>query len=163
MKTENDSRRKMRYGTRIIAFFLVAGGQLGILGSVQMGFHFAQQHQSLRVIFAIIGTALFAWGILTGVALWRATPRGFKWAKIMVALQVPVFSVARFSYEFSTLFSFRVMIGNTTHHIGGNIGSSSNLYLSPQSLGFIFGINIVAAVVLLYLIRTSSAPPSGRS
>jgi hypothetical protein len=47
------------YGARIIAFFLVAGGLLGILGSVQMGFHFARQQQILRVIFATIGIALF--------------------------------------------------------------------------------------------------------
>jgi len=156
MQKENSSRGKVMYGARIIAFFLVAGGLLGILGSVQMVFHFAQQHESLRVISAIIGTALFAWGILTGVALWRATPRGFKWAKIMVALQVPVFCVARCTYEFSTLFSFRVMIGNTTHYIGGNIGSSSNLYWSPQSPGFMFGINLVAAAPLLYLITRGS-------
>jgi hypothetical protein len=47
------------------------------------------------------------------------------------------------------------MIGNTTRHIGGNIGSSSNLNLLPQSLGLLFGINVVAVVVLLYLIRAS--------
>jgi hypothetical protein len=156
MQKENSSREKVMYGARIIAFFLVAGGLLGILGSVQRGFHFARQQQILRVIFATIGIALFVWSILTGVDLWRATPRGFKWAKIMVALQVPVFCVARCTYEFSTLFSFRVMIGNTTHYIGGNIGSSSNLYWSPQSPGFMFGINLVAATLLLYLITRGS-------
>ena len=58
MQKENSSREKVMYGARIIAFFLVAGGLLGILGSVQMGFHFARQ-QHLRVIFATIGIALF--------------------------------------------------------------------------------------------------------
>lgn len=155
LKTENDKDGKMKYGKGIIGFLLVAGGLLGILGSVQMGLHSAQQHESLRVISAIIGIALFVWGILAGVELWRARPRGFKWAKILFALQVPTFSAAHFVYEFSTLFSLRVMIGNTNHYIGGNIGSSCNIYLLPQSLGFMLGINIVAVAVFLYLIRTS--------
>ena len=159
MSTGTESRGKMRYGRSIIGFLLVAGGLLGILGSVQMGLHSAQQHQSLRVASAIIGTALFAGGILTGIALWQATPRGFKWAKILFALQVPVFGVGCFSFEFSTLLSLRVMIGNTTHRIGGNIGSSLNLYWSPQSLGFMFGINIVAVIALLYLITRRLANP----
>jgi hypothetical protein len=155
MKTDNGCRGKVVYGARIIAFFLLAGGLLGILNSVLMGFHFAHRQESLRVISAILSAALFAWGILTGVALWRGTLRGFKWAKILFALQVPVFSVARLSYEFSTFFSFRVMAGATNHYIGGNIGSSSNLYVAPQSLGLMFGINIIAVIALLYLIRGS--------
>jgi hypothetical protein len=155
MKTESSNRGNIKYGARIIAFFLVGGGLLGILSSVLMGFHFAHLHQSPRVISAIVSTALFAWGILTGVALWRGTPPGFKWAKILFALQVPVFCVARLTYEFSTFFSFRVMVGNTNHYIGGNIGSSSNIYVSPESQGLMFGVNIVAFIALMYLIRVS--------
>lgn len=100
MEMKHDSRGNMRYGAKIIAFFLVAGGLLGILSSILMGFHFAQQHQNLRVIWAILSVALFAWSILTGVSLWRAMPRGFKWAKLLFALQVPVFSVAMLRMNF---------------------------------------------------------------
>jgi len=161
MKTENSGRGNMRYGARIIAVFLVAGGLLGILSLVMMHYHLAQQHQSLPVISSVISVALFAWGILTGVALWRATPRGFKWAKILLALQVPVFHLARLTYEFSTGFSLRVMIGNTNRNIGGDIGSSLNFDVSPQSLGFMFGINVVAVIALLYLIRASRPASTG--
>src|SRR5882757_10360667 len=107
---------------RIIAFFLIAGGLLGIVNLVLMGFHFAD----------LLSAALFAWSIVTGAILWRGTPRGFKWAKILFALQVPVFGVGRLVYEFSTFFSFRLMIGDTNHYIGGNIGSSSNIHVLPQ-------------------------------
>ena len=161
MKTDNSSKGNVKYGARIIAVFLVAGGLLGILSLVMMHFHLAQQHQSLPVISSVVFVALFAWGILTGIALWRATPRGFKWAKILFALQVPVFHVARLTYEFSTGFSFRVMIGNTSRYIGGDIGSSLSFAVSPQSLGFMFGINIVAVIALVYLIR-ASRPASTR-
>jgi hypothetical protein len=149
---------KTKNGNRIIAFFLVAGGLLGILNTVSMGLHFARQQDSLRAISAILSAGLFTWSILTGIALWRAAPRGFKWAKMLFMLQVPVFGIARLTYEFSTFFSFRVMIGDTSHYIGGNVGSSSNIYLSPQSHGFIFGINIVAVIALLYLTRESQRP-----
>ena len=155
MKTGNSRKGNVKYGARIIAVFLVVGGLLGIISLVMMHFHLAQQHQSLPVISSVMSVALFAWSILTGVALWQGTPRGFKWAKILFALQVPVFHVARLTYEFSTCFSFRVMIGNTNRYIGGDIGSSLNFDVSPQSLGFMFGINIVAVIALLYLIRAS--------
>lgn len=155
MKTVNDGRGATKYGARIIAFFLLAGGLLGLLGSALSAGHSFQQHRVVAEISGILSTALFAWCIPIGTALWRTTPNGFKWAKLLFAIQVPVFSIARFSYEFSTFFSFRVMVGNTTRHIGGNIGSSSNLNWLPQSSGFLFGINIAAVLILLYLIRSS--------
>ena len=155
MKTANSSRGNTKYGARIIAFFLLAGGLLGLIGSLLAVYHCAQQQRVLAGMSGILSAVLFGWCILTGAALWRTTPTGFKWAKLLFAMQVPVFSVARLSYEFSTFFSFRVMIGNTTHHIGGDIGSSSNLNLLTQSLGFLFGINIVAVLIFLYLIRAS--------
>jgi len=161
MKTDKRSKGNVKYGARIIAVFLVAGGLLGIVGLVMMHFHLAHYHQSLPVISSVVSVALFAWGILTGIALWRAMPRGFSWAKILFALQVPVFHVARLTYEFSTGFSFRVMVGNTNRYIGGDIGSSLNFDVSPQSLGFMFGINFVAVIALVYLIR-ASRPASTR-
>ena len=142
-------------GRRIIAFLLVAGGVLGILGSLSMAGHFAGRQESLRVGSAVVSAGLFAWGILTGVSLWRGTARGFRWATFLYALQVPVFSVGPVSYEFSTLLSFRVMAGNTTHFVGANIGSSANIFLSDQSLGFMCGINLVAVIALCCLVATS--------
>jgi hypothetical protein len=125
------------------------------LAGVMMRAHLAEQHQSLPVLASALSIALFAWGILAGVALWRATPRGLTWAKILLAFQVSVFHIVRLTYEFSTGFSFRVMIGSTNRYIGGDIGSSLNVGLPPQSLGFMFGINIVAVVALAYLIGAS--------
>ncbi len=162
MKTASASRGKTKYGARIVALFLLAGGLLGLLGSLFAVYHSAQRHQIFAGISGILATALFGWCIPAGAALWRTKPSGFKWAKLLFAIQVPVFSIARFSYEFSTFFSFRVMIGNTTHYIGGNIGSSSNLNLLPESVGFLFGINIAAVLILLYLIRASRVA-SGKS
>jgi len=132
---------------RILAFFLIGGGLLGILNSGLVGFHLG----------AFIGAVLFSWSIVTGVVLWRRMPAGFVWAKILFALQILVLSVGRLVYEFSTFFSFRLMIGDTSHYIGGNIGSSCNIRLFPHSVGFLVGINIVAVVALFCVMRISRA------
>src|SRR5215831_13498716 len=157
MKTANDASGATKYGARIIALVLLAGGLLGLLGSALSVYHSFQQHRAVGGVSGMISTALFAWCIPIGAALWRTTPEGFRWAKLLFVMQVPVFTIARFSYEFSTFFSFRFMIGNTTHSIGADIGSSCNLNWLPQSVGFLFGINIAAALILLYLIRSSRA------
>jgi hypothetical protein len=158
MKTANGtSTGNTKYGARIVAFFLAAGGSLGLLGSLLAVYHSVQRHQLPAGMFAILSTALFAWCLPAGIALWRTRPTAFKWAILLFGIQVPVFSIARFTYEFSTFFSLRVMIGNTTRHIGGDVGSSSNLNLLPRSLDPLFGINIVAVLILLYLIRASRA------
>lgn len=161
MKTLNDGSGGTKYGARVIALILLAGGLLGLLGSALSVYHSFPQHRTAAGVSGVISTALFAWCIPIGVALWRTTPSEFKWAKLLFVMQVPVFTIARFSYEFSTFFSFRFMIGNTTHSIGGNIGSSSNLNWLPQSVGFLFGVNIAAALILPYLIRASRVLNAG--
>ena len=145
---------------KTLAVFLIAGGLLGILESVLKGVHFSQQNQTIRLISSILSAALFAWGIPVGIGLWQGTLAGFKWAKLLFALQVPVFSLVHVSYELSTFLSFRVMLGDTNHYLGGNIGSSSNIYLSADPTGVIFGVNIVAVLALLYLMKASRFAPA---
>ena len=154
MKTASGTR-VTQFATRVIAFFLLAGGLLGMVGSVLAVYHRAQQQPILTGMSSLLSAVLFGCSLLTGIALWRRTDSGFKWAKLLFAMQVPVFGFGRVSYEFSTFFSLRLMAGNTTHLIGGNIGSSSNLNLLPQPVGSLVGINVVAVLILWYLIRAS--------
>jgi hypothetical protein len=87
MKTINDGiGEKRRYGARIVAFFLLGGGLLGMLGSAVTLYHSAQQHRLLAGVSGVLSTVLFAWCIAAGVALWRTTPNGFKWAKLLFAM-----------------------------------------------------------------------------
>ena len=157
MKMEIADRRKASVGERIIGAFLIVGGLLGILTAVLMGLRFAKQNETLRAFIQMISAGLFGWCIATGIALWRGSPGAVRVAQLLFALQVPAFTLARFSYEFSTFASLRLMTGNTSHNIGGNIGSSFNLYWQPEPLRAMFGINIVAAIILVYLIRASRA------
>jgi hypothetical protein len=152
----------MKLAARVISLFLILGGLLGLLGTYFLVVHVLRQYQDIRVISTTASAVLFAASILSGIELWKGRPRGFKFAKILFALQIPVFTLARFTYEFSTFFSLRVMIGNTNHTIGGNIGSSSNIYLLPQSAGFMAGINLVA-VVARYCLYVISRPVKSQS
>jgi uncharacterized membrane protein (UPF0136 family) len=152
----------MRYGRWFVSFLLVVGGLLGLLGAVMMAVQAFHQHQNSRLVSGVLGGALFAWSIMAGIDLWRDRPRGFKWAKILFALQVPIFSLGHFVYEFSTLLSIRVEIGNTTHHVAADIGSSSNIFWLPQPPGFLLGVNVVAVAVLVFLRHYRWVAGSGR-
>lgn len=155
MKTEFTVRQKASVAHRTIAVILIVGGMLGILTAAMTGLHFARLNETLRAFTQVISAGLFVWCIATGIALWRGWPAAVRAAKIQFALQVPAFTLARFSYEFSTFVSVRLMAGETAHNIGGNIGSSFNLYWQPEPLGAMFGINIVAVSILAYLIWAS--------
>lgn len=63
-----------------------------------------------------------------------------------------VYMLGHCVYEFSTFLGLRVEIGSTTRHLGADIGSSSNIYWLPQPAGFLLGVNLVAAAVLVSLI-----------
>jgi hypothetical protein len=152
MSEQNRNKAPHRYVLKIIGVVLILGGLLGIAASVPAVIHFAHEHQVARVISAIMGIALFAWSIPTGVGIWRESACALKWAKILFALQIPVFSIGRVVYEYSNFLSLRIMVGNTSHNFGGDIGSSSDFYLLPQSPGFMFGVNLFALIVLVYLI-----------
>lgn len=134
MKIDKETSSGGRAGwvTKTIAFFLGAGGALGVLISVLMAIHLAHEQQTQRVISNIISALLFTWCVPTGIELWRGTPRGFKWAKILFAIQVPVFGAGRFVYEFSTLLSFRIMAGDTTHYVEETLDRQATFTFPPN-------------------------------
>jgi hypothetical protein len=47
--------------------------------------------------------------------------------------------------------SARVLFGHSNRRFGADIGSSLNFLISPEPLGWMLGINIVAGAVVLYL------------
>jgi hypothetical protein len=154
---------KSSFVSKVIGVVLILGGLLGIAASGAAVMQFAHQHQMGRMISSSLAIVLFAWGIPTGVGVWRESPRELKWAKIIFALQVPVFSIGRLVYQYSNFLSVRIMVGNTSHNFGGDVGSSSDLYVLPHSPGFMFGVNLFALIVLMYLIARSSGQRRGES
>jgi len=154
----NKSKNGVRWGSRFVSILLIAGGILGIMLAFSLIKNFSHQHQPYRLIVPVASIAVFGWGAFKGISLWRGKPSGYKWAKILFALQIPVLTLGRWSYEFSTAMSARIMFGHTNRQFGGDIGSSLNFLISPDPLGWLFGINLIAVMVLVYLFWAS--PPN---
>ena len=85
----------MKRAARFISLFLILGGLLGFLGMYFLAVHAVRQHQDMRVIFTILAVVLFGWSISPREIRWQGKPRGVKCAKILFALQIPVFTVAQ--------------------------------------------------------------------
>jgi hypothetical protein len=139
---------------KFIAFLMIVGGVVGIGLSIWMALQTSGQ-QPAFAFYALVFSAVFGWATWKGVSLWRGKPDGYKWAKILFAAQIPTLSVPYFSYEFYTGLSIRLMFGDVTSNIGFNIGSSIEFYVSPAIQNTVFGVNIVAIVILAYLLKIS--------
>jgi hypothetical protein len=103
----DDDPRRADYGVRLIAVLLIAGGILGVVGAVAVTSAFIRDQRPYRAVPAIASMAVFGWGAIKGIDLWRGRPQGYRWAKILFAFQILTFSVAGLSYEFSTGISGR--------------------------------------------------------
>ena len=84
---------------RVLAILLAAGGVVGIGVGVWMGYTFIQTHWIYGVLVAAL-LGLFVWSVIAGIRLWRGEPKGWKWATILFALQIPIFTIPGLSYEF---------------------------------------------------------------
>lgn len=144
-----------RLGQKTVAVFLAGGGLLGLANVIRIGLYVAQRHMNFDVMPAVMSVTIFVCCISTGIALWRAVPWGRRLATILLALQIPLFNIGRFVYEFSALLSVRLLIGDTNSHFLPDIGSSFNLALLPEPVGLRFGVNIVAATMLAFLTWVS--------
>jgi len=147
--------RNVRWGARLLVVLLVVGGLLGIAAAIPLIQNFARQGEQLRIIVPALSIPVFGWCIWTGINLWRGLASGYRWATILFALQIPAVCISRVTYEFSTGFSARVLFGNSTRQFGANIGSSLNFLISPEPLGWMLGINLIAVAAVAYLLIAS--------
>lgn len=147
---------KNMIGVRFFALLLLIGGVLGIGLSIYMGYTFVQQHWIyLVLVFGFF--ALFAWSALTGVRLWRDQPRGWKWAKILYAAQIPILTVPGFDYEYYTGIAIKLIGGETDSFFNLGLGASATLYLDTRITGLVYGVNVFALIALAYLLTRSRA------
>lgn len=144
--------------TRFLAFLLIAGGLAGIAIFIWLATQ-SKMHVALIIFFAIF-VLLFAWSALKGYDLWLGKPSGYKWAKILFAAQIPSITVPGFNYEYYTGLNMAVLFGRPDSNHSINIGSSAALYLSPEVVGTVFGVNLVAIIALAYLFFSKRVPRS---
>lgn len=137
-------------GVRFLSLLLIVGGVLGIGIVLWMAYQFLQQHWVYIFLVAAF-MAVFVWTTITGVRLWHGDPRGWKWALILFIAQIPVLTVPGFSYEFYVGLAIKVVAENAGLSFPLNFGTSINLYLDTGITDLVFGINLFAVAVAIYL------------
>ena len=159
-KSPHSEKLPAAKGLKIISLLLMLGGCFGV--ALTVAFDFGLLTTSGMSIFsptvAIAGVfiVIFGWCVWTGIDLWRGRRQALPWAKILFAIQIPTLIVPGFSYEFHTGFVVRIM-ASVPFRLGANFnfGSSFSFYISPSIHGFAIGVNIVAVIVLVYLMRAA--------
>ncbi len=94
----------------------------------------------------------FVWSTVSGVRLWRGEPRGWKWATILFAAQIPVFTVPGMTYEYYTGVASKLLGGNTDSSFTLGLGANINVYLDTRITDLVYGVNLFAVLVLGYLL-----------
>lgn len=143
---------------QVLAGLLIAGGLLGVGLGIYMGFRFAREHW-LYLVLIVAFAGVFVWTALTGVRLWRGDARGWKWAKILYAAQIPIITVPGFSYEYYVGAAIKVLGGRVNDHLAFALGATGNFYLDTRITGLVYGVNLVALAAFIYLL-TRSKPAS---
>jgi hypothetical protein len=158
-------KAKVEWEVRLIAFLLIASGVVGIslCGVAVILSPQAALGSWSMAAFTVMSAALFGSGIWIGLALWDGTPRGYKWAKIFLAAQIPNIRVPGFNYQFGTPgITVRWLIGEAGRGINFHAGPSISIYISPAVQGAILGANVFAIFALIYLMKVTS-PDYARS
>lgn len=100
---------------------------------------------------------LFVWSAIVGVRFWRAESRGWKWATILFAMQIPVLTVPGLSYTYYTGIAMHLMGGHVAKPFSLEFGSEASMWLDPRIDGLIYGINLVALAAAVYLFMRRTA------
>jgi hypothetical protein len=138
---------------KLLAVMLAIGGVLGIGLAIWMGYQFVPVHW-IYIVLVVAFLLLFIWSVIAGIRLWRGEPKGWKWATILFALQVPVLTVPGLSYEFYTGLALKIVGGDVETNVGLDFGANANFYLGTEITGLVYGVNLVAVAALIYLVRS---------
>jgi hypothetical protein len=157
--------------SKLIALLLVIGGiaGVGVCGwtCVKLAFYQSQPIFSLAAGLMAVFAIIFALCVWTGIDLWRGRPRAYKWAQVLLALQIPAITIPGFAYQFYT----GMLLLAYWNHGEGNLGadfelaSSITFKISSGIEDSIFGVNLIALAALIVLLclspqRAKRAPES---
>jgi hypothetical protein len=145
-------------GMKTVALLLMIGGVLGDVLTIWLDVNLLMNSQRgmLSSATAIAGVfiLIFGWCVWTGVDLWRGRRQALKFAMILFAMQIPVILLPGFSYYLHTGLMVQVaIVAGGQFSAGFQFGSAFNFYISPEVYGLTIGVNLVALLVLIYLIR----------
>jgi hypothetical protein len=138
-------------GARVLAVVMIIGAVLGIGLSLLMAYRFVPVHWVYGVLVAAF-LLLFAWSGVTGLRLWGGDARGWKWAVILFAMQIPVLTIPGLSYEYFTGIALKLMGGNTTQTFTFSLGANASFYLDTAITDLVYGVNLFAVGAVIYLL-----------
>ncbi|KQX98011.1 hypothetical protein ASD22_12520 [Rhodanobacter sp. Root480] len=146
--------------TRFFSVMLVAGGGVGVAMVMILGLKLLPQGWLLLVPLAGLA-ALFAWAAFTGIRLWQGTPYGRRWAPILFASQIPMFSLQGIRYQWFTgaELSPTVQLGTGSVPLGlsVNLGANGQFFFGDEAAELFIGLNLFAVVALVLLLRANSS------
>jgi hypothetical protein len=146
-------------GVKLIALLLMFGGIYGAL------FGLYNEWQTLTTagvpLAALTGlfVLLFGWSTWIGFEMWHGEAWAFKWAKVIIAAQIPNFTVPGFSFDgFYTGLRILFAISQQPPNLrfGFNLSSSLHVTLSAQVDYWLFGVNLLAVAALIHLMHVTS-------
>ncbi len=155
-----DEQVPVSTGIKLISLLLMVGGVVGggLTFWLEMNSVSSGQIRFFSPAAGVLGAfiVLFGWAAWTGRNLWLGKRSALTQAKILFGIQVPLFQVPGFAYEFHTGLTVPIKIAGGLHFsVGFNFGSSFSFYISSQTQDFAFGLNLVALFVIVYLVRIS--------
>jgi hypothetical protein len=137
-------------GLRLLAPLLAVGGGIGICLFILLGRKSALQDWRILIMITI-GIGAFAWSMVVGVCLWRGSAAAVTWARVLFALQIPIFTVHGLSYEYFTGIAAMLLHGPGGTNLSFRLGASLSMEFDPGSQRFIVGANLIAAAALVLL------------
>lgn len=151
------TKNSVTRGTKFFALLLIIGGFAGIVAGLWGDIQTIQRtgfHPSASLSFTAVFILLFGWSTWVGVALWEGKPQGYKWAKVLFAAQIPVFTVPGLAFSgFRTGLGFYVFVSREPPNLGFNFQllSAIHFLISGDVDNVLFGVNLVAIIALTYL------------
>jgi hypothetical protein len=137
-------------GLRLLAPLLAVGGGIGICLFIWLTLKSALQDWRILGMIAI-AIGVFVWSTIVGVRLWRGSAAAVAWAKVLFALQIPVFTVHGLNYEYFTGIAAMLLHGPGGTNLSFRLGATLSMEFHPDSQRFIVGANLIAAAALVLL------------
>ena len=152
---------KYLWGSRLFAAALVLGGAGGVLLS-GVAIAMLAAHGTGALVGPAFSMLLYGTALVAGVGLWRQRRYGMVWAPVLFALQVPVLSLPRLSYEWFTGASVAYKVGAGMHQWAVQVGASDHFSMAFDATAASYGVNLFALAAAVYLValrsRGASAP-----
>lgn len=142
---------------RIIAFYEMLGGVLGVsLFIFFVPFRNFFLGAELFII-NIIMLSLYVFSFCAGFLMWKGKKSGIRLSLIIQAFQIPQFIINGYTYLFICGSMLSINIEYFSAYYGFNfkvhLGSLYHINLISRHTPLIFGINVIALTIFLYLLK----------